>query len=92
MKTTKKVFLFVFAIAVVINLQLSTPITTGMDNGFTIEQLVDNIFVSEAYASIQMGAIYDCWPQCGSTCWFGINPPYGCNPNDPDWDCWGWCP
>lgn len=51
MSNTRKLLLFVFAIAVVINLQLSTPITEGMENGFSLEQLVENIFIPEAYAT-----------------------------------------
>lgn len=50
MKTSKKILLFVFTIVLVLNLQLSGTITAGMENGFSIEQLADNIFVPSAFA------------------------------------------
>jgi len=51
MNNTKKLLLLLFAVAMVINLQFNTPLTHNMDKGFSIEQLAENIFVPELFAS-----------------------------------------
>ena len=51
MNNTKKLLLLLFTVAMVVNLQFNTPLTHNMDNGFSIEQLAENIFVPEAYAT-----------------------------------------
>jgi hypothetical protein len=50
MDKTKKMLLVVFATLMVINLQFNTPLTKGMDDGFSLSQLVENVFVQESYA------------------------------------------
>jgi hypothetical protein len=52
MDKTKKILLVVFAILMVINLQFNTPLTKGMDDGFSLLQLVENVFVQESYAEL----------------------------------------
>ena len=51
MDKTKKIMLVVFATMLVINLQFNTPLTKGMDDGFSLSQLVENVFVQESFAS-----------------------------------------
>lgn len=50
MNKIKKLGLILFVMFVVINLQLNTPLTEGMHEGFSLAQLVDNIFVPSALA------------------------------------------
>ncbi|GEM_PF-2977743 len=50
MDKTKKILLVVFATLLVINLQFNTPLTKGMNEGFSLSQLVENVFVQESYA------------------------------------------
>jgi len=50
MDKTKKILLVVFATLLVMNLQFNTPLTKGMNDGFSLSQLVENVFVQESYA------------------------------------------
>jgi len=50
MDKTKKIMLVVFATLLMMNLQFNTPLTKGMDDGFSLTQLVENVFVQESYA------------------------------------------
>lgn len=50
MKKIKKLGLIIFVMFVMINLKLNTPLTEGMQEGFSLTQLVDNIFVPSAIA------------------------------------------
>lgn len=50
MDKSKKILMVVFATLMVINLQFNTPLTKGMDDGFSLTQLVENVFVQESYA------------------------------------------
>ena len=50
MDKTKKIMLVVFATLLMMNLQFNTPLTKGMENGFSVAQLVENVFVQESYA------------------------------------------
>ncbi len=90
MTTTKKIMLVVFATMLVINLQFSTPITKGMDNGFSLEQLAENIFVPNAYATwpeIHYDVISCVWPYNGWACGPTMFYTYGCDQGDPSWGC-----
>jgi len=51
MSKAKKFLLIAFTVGLVINLQFNAPLTRNMDNGFSIEQLAENIFVPEAFAT-----------------------------------------
>ena len=78
-----------FTITLVINLQLTGTLTSGMDNGFSLEQLADNIFVPSAYANEIFDGNYKwCFTINGwdMSCRFEFFPQYGCDPWDPDWD------
>ena len=66
MDKTKKIMLVVFATMLVMNLQFNTPLTKGMENGFSLSQLVENVFVQESYAEDGWGPqlwIYQ-WEEC----------------------------
>ena len=52
MSKAKKFLLIAFTVGLVINLQFNAPLTRNMDNGFSVEQLAENIFVPEAFATI----------------------------------------
>lgn len=88
MGTSKKILLFIFTIVLVVNLQLSGTITAGMENGFSIEQLADNIFVPSAFAQSDYEGVQCVYPFYGSECVEVQNPQHGCDPNDPEWGCW----
>ena len=60
MDKTKKILLVVFATMLVINLQFNTPLTKGMNNGFSLSQLVENVFVQESYAEVSCSAKSGC--------------------------------
>jgi len=51
MSKAKKFLLIAFTVGLVINLQFNAPLTRNMDNGFSVEQLAENIFVPEAFAT-----------------------------------------
>jgi hypothetical protein len=87
MNTTKKVILIIFTTLFVINLQFNTPITKGMNNGFSLKQLADNIFVPEAFATVVDSALVPC-PIEGYVCWFRLYPSVGCFPGE-DYGCVG---
>ena len=55
----EKDLLAFFTTLMVINLQFNTPLTKGMDDGFSLSQLVENVFVQESYAESYPGT--DCW-------------------------------
>ncbi|GEM_PF-6597634 len=69
MSKAKKFLLIAFTVGLVINLQFNAPLTRNMDKGFSIEQLAENIFVPEAFAS------YSCKAKsgCGHVECTGIN-------------------
>jgi len=50
MSNTKKFFIIVFTVMLVISLQFNTALTHKMNNGFSLTQLMENIFVPEVYA------------------------------------------
>lgn len=50
MSNTKKFLMIFFVVAMVINLQFNTPLTHNMENGFSVKQLSENIFLNEIYA------------------------------------------
>jgi len=64
----------------------NAPLTRNMDKGFSVEQLAENIFVPEAFASwIEWVTVPCIYPPGEWTCgpnWYGI----GCDPHDPDWE------
>ena len=78
MDKTKKIMLVVFATLLMMNLQFNTPLTKGMDNGFSLSQLVENVFVQESYAEganycgfmgLCPGGLIDChWSSNGHEC------------------------
>ncbi|MHB2153954.1 hypothetical protein ACX8XN_06115 [Calditrichota bacterium GD2] len=51
MSNAKKFLIIVFTVMLVISLQFNTSLTHKMNNGFTLTQLMENIFVPEAYAT-----------------------------------------
>ena len=86
MSKAKKFLLIAFTVGLVINLQFNAPLTRNMDNGFSIEQLADNIFVPEAFATVVPGntLVYDNCAVC-----YKINNNPNCDASDPDWTgCW----
>ncbi len=89
MSKAKKFLIIVFTIMLVISLQFNTSLTHKMNNGFSLMQLMENIFVPEANASIIIdGDIVWCftvdftWDVSCQLRWFPVN---GCDPLDPDW-------
>ena len=90
MDKTKKILLVVFATLLVINLQFNTPLTKGMNDGFSLSQLVENVFVQESYAEDpRYGSVVDCpEPFYGHEClelpWQNNN----CDSYTPGWGCW----
>jgi hypothetical protein len=89
MDKTKKILLVVFATMLVINLQFNTPLTKGMNNGFSLSQLVENVFVQESYAEDggDYGYIMPCptnpiWDICEN-----VYNYYNCVTTDPGWGC-----
>jgi hypothetical protein len=89
MNTTKKIILVLFVTMLVINLQFSTPLTHGMENGFSLQQLADNIFVPEAYATLFAEELVPCMGG-GYLCEPVFLASIGCF-IDMDYDC-GWFP
>lgn len=94
MSKTKKILMLIFTVALVINLQLTGTLTSGMENGFSLEQLADNIFVPSALA-VENWAFGPgiCLSTAEPCCGFQFMPSIGCDPSDPDWhcdlaDCW----
>ena len=89
MDKTKKILLVVFATLLVINLQFNTPLTKGMNDGFSLTQLVENVFVQESYAedNSNYGEVVDCFldPLQHDCVW--ITYKVNCNPSDPGWGC-----
>jgi len=51
MSNTKKFLIIVFTVMLVISLQFNTSLTHKMNNGFSLTQLMENIFVPDATAS-----------------------------------------
>ncbi|WP_150109265.1 hypothetical protein [Caldithrix abyssi] len=51
MSNAKKFLIIVFTVMLVISLRFNTSLTHKMDNGFSLTQLVENIFVPEVYAT-----------------------------------------
>ncbi|EHO41309.1 hypothetical protein Calab_1691 [Caldithrix abyssi DSM 13497] len=51
MSNVKKFLIIVFTVMLVISLQFNTPLTHKMNNGFSVTQLMNNLFVPEAYAT-----------------------------------------
>ncbi len=50
MSNAKKFLIIIFTVMLVISLQFNTSLTHKMNNGFSLKQLMENIFVPEAYA------------------------------------------
>lgn len=67
MDNTKKIMLVVFATLLVMNLQFNTPLTKGMENGFSVSQLVENVFVQESYAEDDI--YYACFAAWNQECY-----------------------
>jgi hypothetical protein len=92
MSKTKKILMFFFLVAFVVNLQLTGTLSSGMNNGFSLDQLADNIFTPSAFADeggIMEYDVCDCyWPYCGYACGPTIFYTWGCDPGDPDWGCY----
>jgi hypothetical protein len=89
MATQNKIILIIFTIALVINLQFTGSLTSNMDDGFSIEQLAENIFVPSAFA-------YEIYNACFTTpdqqC-IGFWMPQGylmlvCSAGYPGYNCW----
>ena len=59
MSNAKKFLIIVFTVMLVISLQFNTALTHKMNNGFSLTQLMENIFVPDAYAS--SGDWYACF-------------------------------
>ena len=84
MNNTKKLLLLLFTVAMVVNLQFNTPLTHNMDNGFSIEQLAENIFVPEVYASFPgLNPCRVIHPECGGSSWDPCGIFYPPPPNQP---------
>ncbi len=78
MSNTKKFLIIVFTVMLIISLQFNTSLTHKMNNGFSLTQLIENIFMPNAYATFggknyynfylpcfangQMGTLVDCDP------------------------------
>jgi len=62
MSKSKKILMFIFTTTLIINLQLSGDLTSGLENDFSIEQLADNIFVPSAFAAEDYYACFN-YPQ-----------------------------
>lgn len=92
MSKSKKILLLIFTITLVVNLQLTGTLTSGMEQGFSLEQLADNIFAPSAYAGegglFEYDVVNCIWPYCGYACGPTIFYENGCDPGDPDWGCW----
>lgn len=50
MSKSKKILLFIFTITLVVNLQLTGNLSSGMEQGFSLEQLADKLFIPSAFA------------------------------------------
>jgi len=92
MKRSKKVFILLFVLTLVINLQLNSSVTTNDESNFSVEQLLDTIFFPSAFAYENPGWHYGVW-ECSPPPYYQydcLSQPYvttGCDPSDPDWGC-----
>ncbi len=68
----------------VISLQFNTALTHKMNNGFSLTQLMENIFVPEAYATNQYGVAVIVIGTGNIACCPSDRP--NCDPKDPDWE------
>ena len=58
MSNTRKFIVLIFTVMLVISLQFNVPVMTNMNEDFSIEQLVENILFTDAFAC-GFGECYD---------------------------------
>ena len=73
MSKLKKTVLIVFTLLFVMNLQVNTSLTEGMNGNFSLTQLVENMFFLSAYACTQEGNCYE-----GGLWWCRATQEYVC--------------
>ncbi len=88
MSNAKKFLIIVFTIMLVISLQFNKSLTHKMDHGFSVTQLLENVFIPEIFATVNVipgnTLIDDNCAVCHP-----INNTPDCDASDPDWaGCW----
>ncbi|MHB2153949.1 hypothetical protein ACX8XN_06090 [Calditrichota bacterium GD2] len=67
MSNAKKFLIIVFTIMLVLSLQFRTSINHNMNQGFSLSDLIENIFMPEVYASTDTGCPYQRAAICHDT-------------------------
>lgn len=87
MSKLKKAILIVFTMLFIMNLQINTSLTKGMENGFSVVQMLDNVFFPVAHACVEGGCEYEggTWYCDGQYMCAYITTTEYCDCDDPNW-------